>query len=231
LTRAGRHSTVWGLAQGAELYSYRIFAANSDKTNNFYIVAALYCALIDKCDVINLSVTEESAAEDAALRTAVEHCAKRGSVLVVAAGNDGSSTVSQLARYSASCGFVVTAVGRRGTYPAGSLEVSDDSPICGSDADDFFAEFSNSGSGVSFAAPGVGILSTAPGGGYCPKSGTSMAAPVVTGVTARVIARCTPFLASGRNETRTLQIMAVVRKAARSLGFAFCLEGDGLPMA
>jgi subtilisin len=228
---SSRNATVWGLAQGAELYSYRIFPMNTEKTNNFYIIAAVIRAIDDQCEVINLSVTAETEAEDPALRTAIEQCAKEGAVLVVAAGNEGGSRLSLLARYAASCGFVVTAVGRQGTYPAGSIEASDDSHVYGLDPCDFFAEFSNAGSGVSFTAPGVGILSTAPGGGYCPKSGTSMAAPAVSGVTARVISRCASFLPPDRNETRVLQIMEAVRKTSRPMGFSFAREGDGLPVA
>jgi subtilisin family serine protease len=50
------------------------------------------------------------------------------------------------------------------------------------DANDAFASFSNFGSPVDFAAPGVGILSTKRGGGVTTLSGTSMAAPHVCGV-------------------------------------------------
>ena len=48
------------------------------------------------------------------------------------------------------------------------------------------APFSNFGRTVSVFAPGVSILSTAPGGNYVHNSGTSLAAPLVAGVTAMV---------------------------------------------
>lgn len=46
------------------------------------------------------------------------------------------------------------------------------------------ATFSNYGDAVTVCAPGVSILSTLPGSTYGYKDGTSMAAPIVTGITA-----------------------------------------------
>jgi hypothetical protein len=49
------------------------------------------------------------------------------------------------------------------------------------DDDDSVASFSNVGSELDLFAPGVGILSSVPGGGFASLSGTSMAAPHVAG--------------------------------------------------
>jgi subtilisin family serine protease len=48
------------------------------------------------------------------------------------------------------------------------------------------ASFSNSGSWVNLAAPGEGITSASPGGGYATWNGTSMAAPLAAGTAALV---------------------------------------------
>ncbi len=54
---------------------------------------------------------------------------------------------------------------------------------------DQLASFANTGpTTVDLAAPGVDILSTAPGGGYTSDSGTSFSAPMVTGAAALVLA-------------------------------------------
>ena len=54
----------------------------------------------------------------------------------------------------------------------------------GYDVDDTFADFSNYGSDVDIIAPGKCILSTKRGAAYGASSGTSMAAPLVTGAVA-----------------------------------------------
>ncbi|HKP12429.1 MAG TPA: S8 family serine peptidase, partial [Blastocatellia bacterium] len=95
----------------------------------------------------------------------------RGAVVVMAAGNNGNS----VAQYPA------------GDSIAGSLAVG------ASTQADQVASFSNYGSWVAVAAPGENILSTVPGGGFGTWSGTSMAAPLVSG-TAALIRSLSPRL-------------------------------------
>ena len=74
------------------------------------------------------------------------------------------------------------------------------------DRDDTFADFSNYGWDVDMIAPGKCIMSTRAGGGYGYSSGTSMAAPHVTGAAALY------------KSTRPLATPAEVREALRYLG-------------
>ncbi|HEU0294603.1 MAG TPA: S8 family serine peptidase [Anaerolineales bacterium] len=99
---------------------------------------------------------------------------QHGAVVVAAAGNNGSS----IPEYPAAEGVI------------GLLSVA------ASTQTDTLAAFSNYGSWVHVAAPGEGILSSVPGGGYAVWSGTSMATPLVAGEAALIRAVNSSFSAA-----------------------------------
>jgi subtilisin family serine protease len=107
---------------------------------------------------------------DRALGDAIRSAGERGHLFVTAAGNENSNNDDR-PRYPANYTFdnVIT--------------------VAATDRNDRIASFSNWGAtSVDVAAPGVGILSTLPGGRYGTLSGTSMATPHVTGGAALVMA-------------------------------------------
>jgi subtilisin family serine protease len=76
---------------------------------------------------------------------------------------------------------------RNPLYPA-SYAASNMISVAASDANDDLASFSNFGiRSVDIAAPGVNILSTFPGDRYESISGTSMSAPIVTGLAGLIL--------------------------------------------
>jgi subtilisin family serine protease len=144
--------------------------------------------------VINLSLG--SPASSRTITEAVEYAQRKGALVVAAAGNY---------RYDPYTGLYWNPT----TWPAALPGVVGVAATTESDAD---ARFSQYGSYVDIAAPGVGILSTLPGNRYGSMDGTSMATPFVAGAAAVVKARFPAYSAD--------QVWTRIRTTARDLGTA-----------
>ncbi|MFZ5753843.1 MAG: S8 family peptidase, partial [Bacillota bacterium] len=108
-------------------------------------------------DVINMSFSTSETNQTFARVMDMVH--KRGIVLVAAAGNDGGTNSVN--------------------YPARFPQVI---AVSATDRQDNIASFSSTGPEIDFCAPGVDIRSTWINGGYKVSSGTSFAAPHITGI-------------------------------------------------
>jgi len=214
-----------GIAPGVCLRSYRVFGQDSQQASNFSIAKAIDRAVADGCDLINMSLG--GGQPDELTSAAIADARAAGTLVIVAAGNDGRQPVSFPARDSGA--IAVSALGRKGTFPAKSTERGDVSGPFGRDRKDFIAAFSNVGPEIDVIGPGVGILSTVPGG-YAPMSGTSMACPAVTGVAARLLAGDRRIVRMKRDQDRSDAIAKAVFAAARDLGFGPEFQGHGLPV-
>jgi subtilisin len=212
-----------GVAPGVALRAYRVFAKGQGSASSFAIAKAVDVAVAEKCDLINMSLGTNT--PDPVLKAAVDDARAAGSVCIVASGNDDRGPVSFPARETTV--LAVSAVGRKGTFPASAAAADEVAAPFGTDKADFIAMFSNVGPEVDLIGPGVGIMSTVPGS-YAEISGTSMACPAVTGAAARAIAG-TPVIKMKRNAKRSDAIVKAVLASATSLGFGPEFEGHGLP--
>ncbi len=145
-----------GLAPSAKVLPVRSLDASGSGYWSDVANGIVY-AVNQGAGVINLSLGGHSG--NSSLQAAIDYATSNGRVVVAAAGNDGTSVP---------------------TYPAAYPGVIG---VAASTQSDAVAGFSNSGSAVDVTAPGVGILSTVPGG-YASMSGTSMAAPFVSATAA-----------------------------------------------
>jgi subtilisin family serine protease len=196
----GAKDNTWGvvgIAPGVRLWAVRILNANGYGLLSWYVCGLDWIlaqrdpndASRPMIEAVNMSVAK-SGSDDAncgvsnkdILHQAICRVYAGGITVVAAAANSSSSAA----------GFVPAAYNQVITVSA--LADTDGRPGGGGgnrcfswgsyDRDDTFADFSNYGSDVDLIAPGKCILSTKPGPTYGYSSGTSMAAPHVTGAVA-----------------------------------------------
>jgi hypothetical protein len=163
------YDAMVGMAYDATIMSVKVFGTEAELENATTksllrgIAQGIRYAVDNNADIINLSLKAEPNDEVA---SALEYAASRGVVVVVAAGNDGFSEPHFPASHES-----VIAVGN-------------------ADLDGSLAWSSNRAGAKQknyVTAPGTFVLSTAPKNDYELQSGTSQAAPFVTGVVARML--------------------------------------------
>jgi len=148
-----------GLAPNATILSYRI-ADDQGSSNTFVLAQAIIDATDAGADLINVSLGSRS--HSPVLQQAVDYAAEAGVVVVASSGNEGYESVSYPAAYDSVVG--VGAVDATGEH----------------------LDFSNSGE-ISLTAPGLALTSAWVEDQTVSFTGTSAAAPVVTGAIAAVM--------------------------------------------
>jgi hypothetical protein len=167
---------IAGVAPNVLVMPVRAMAGRSGRSN--WIADGIDYAVANGAKVINLSL---GGAYSQLIDEAIARAWKAGVVVVAAAGNEGASAAS---------------------FPASS-RVPGVIGVAATDAQRGVAAFSNWGPGVDITAPGVSILSTFGGRSYKALSGTSMAAPHVSGALAlRLASR------NGRRDTSLTAMLA-----------------------
>jgi subtilisin family serine protease len=163
---SGNNGTgVAGVDWGARIMPLKFLDANGQGTTANAISALLYATRMG-ARITNNSYGGDTYSQ--AMADAIAYADGRGDLLVTAAGNSGAD------------------LDTAPSYPA-SYTLPNVLTVAATDNRDALASFSNVGAAsVDLAAPGVDVYSTWPGGGYRYESGTSMAAPFVSGAAALV---------------------------------------------
>ena len=176
---------VVGVAPKAKIMTVKVLDANGSGLTGAVADGIRYAAA-NGARVINLSL--QSSVPDARVDAAITAAAAANALVVVAAGNDGRDIDSQPV-YPASVP-APNLIGVAATAPDDGRRI---------------APFSNFGRlTVQLAAPGDDILSTFNNGDYVAESGTSMAAPMVSGVAA-LMASANPRLSAAEMRALLLQ--------------------------
>ena len=208
---AAANGGMRGVAPDANLVAYKVLNVLG-KGYQSNVIAALEMAVNpdgnpitpDGAQVINLSLGNSLAHPDDPQAQAADLAAQLGAVVVAAAGNRGPA---QDTIYSPAIARQAIAVG--------SVSKTDQ-----------LSEFSSRGFTYpvrmikpEILAPGEAILSTALGGGYEQKSGTSMATPHVAGAAA--------LLRQLYPEWTVEQVKGALVNTSRDLGYQMFAQGNG----
>lgn len=162
---------VSGMAPEAKIFSVKVLGDNGSGSTAD-ITQGVIAATAKDVDVISMSLG--GICWDSLFQQAIDKATAKGIVVVAAAGNEATIQKS---------------------YPAAYNNVIS---VAATDQDNQLTDFSNYGTWVDIAAPGLNILSTLPTGytikdvtyaatGYGYMSGTSMACPVVSGTVALML--------------------------------------------
>ena len=187
-----------GVAPGARLHSVGVCNAEGACFPSQILAGIDHVTARGDIEVVNMSLGGPNFPDQAAISQAITASVARGVVYVAAAGNSHADAAT--------------------TFPANHPDVITVSALADSDGnpggtgpgltcrptstDDVLADFSNFGTVVEVAAPGVCILSTWNNGAYNTISGTSMASPHVAGAAG--------VLTSGtRDPTNRTQVLAI----------------------
>lgn len=196
-TIAALNNTFGVVGAGPRIRLYNVKAFRKDGSANLSdIIEGIEWCIQNNIHVINMSFGSNE--QSSSLQEIIQQAYRKGIVIVASAGNEGAGS-GQI------------------DYPARLPETI---AVAATTRNNRIASFSSRGIGIDLAAPGVDILSTYLRGTYQRLSGTSMAAPHVTGAVAllRSVHRMTP-----------LQVKRKLKRTARKLsGYGSNEQGAGL---
>jgi len=191
-----------GVAPGSRLFAYKVLDAGGNGSTSM-VIAAIEQAIRDSVQIINLSLGTPDGDPDDILSRSVDLAVDAGVVVVVAAGNDGNY------------GTIASPGAAREALTVGATDINN-----------AVASFSSKGPSnkiygfkPDIVAPGESILSAKMNGGYVRMSGTSMAAPYVTGMVAR--------LKELHPAWSAVQLRDAILASAKDLGAPVFAEGRG----
>lgn len=204
----GNGMGIDGIASAVQIMSVRTVPDGDERDKD--VANAIRYAADNGAQIINMSFGKGYSPNKELVDEAVRYAEEKGVLFVHAAGNDGED-VGVEPSYP-------TRVFLDGDSARAWIEVG---ALSWKSPPELVAPFSNYGANaVHVFAPGVDILSTIPDGEYEENSGTSMAAPVVTGIAALIMSYYPDLTAEQVKEI-------ILQSAVRQPDLTVTLPGDG----
>lgn len=167
--------TTLGITEKVEFMFIRAIPSGDERDKD--VGNSIRYAVDNGAQVINMSFGKDYSPNQKYVREAVKYAEQKGVLMIHAAGNDGKNNDETL---SFPDGSISSKKKSKNWIEVGASSSSYDESLP--------AGFSNYGKeNVDLFAPGVSILSAVPGNTYEANSGTSMASPVVAGVSALLL--------------------------------------------
>ncbi len=182
----GTNPLAPGIAPSSEVISVRV-ANNSGSSDSGLLAAGIVAAVNARAPLIIIAMSSEY--DSAIVRKAIQYANNSGSVIIAAAGNNGTNRVSFPAA-------------NQGVYAIGSL-----------DAENNHMNFSNTGSEIDFATPGYKLNAAWTENEYVVISGTSFSAPIFSGAVIGVMSTM------GVTAQQAIQIISQYTDDVGSAGF------------
>ena len=194
-------TSIRGVAPNCTIYSYKAFDQKKNGATTgmaSWVASAVTDAIEAGVDIINMSIGGTTTVNEG-LEAAIQLAYERGIIVVCSAGNYISGVRSTV-DYPASSSYTI---GVSAGYQNGSiLEL---------------ASYSKYGSGVDYIAPGSDILSTY-FYSYTEKSGTSMAAPMVSGEIALILSILSGSSSYSSKTSRQAAAYSILQSTALDIG-------------
>ncbi|MFC4354265.1 S8 family serine peptidase [Chryseomicrobium palamuruense] len=207
-----------GMAPETQLLAMKVFSnsANSNYTYSDIYIKAMDDAVRLGADVINMSIGDTAAfsATNGPEYQAIERARESGAVVTISAGNSalyGEGKVDILAS-NPDYGMVSSPAIAENSLAVASFENSRINNQPNPNAAKM-SDFSSWGLGANLdlkpevTAPGGGIVSTINNNQYAIMSGTSMAAPHVTGAAAILVSKAAALGVTGRDRTNYIEAL------------------------
>lgn len=197
-----------GVAPGTRLWAVKVLDSLGSGAMSDIIEGIDYVtAHASEIEVANMSLG--CTCTSTALNEAISRSVAAGVVYTVAAGNNAKDS-KNFSPANHSEVITVSAIADFNGLSGGGA-----ASTCRKDSDDTFADFSNFGSVVDIAAPGVCIYSTYKNGAYATISGTSMASPHVAGAAALyLLGKTKPTNATEATAVKTALLSSAILQGA-----------------